>query len=129
MPVYRAREGKRGSVLEIVGTEANLAMAEYVHAFMMHTAEELWAAHKRARGISGDVALLGSCTQIFARTAASAASPAAPSLLLPLSKMPIASLPTDAAALSNSGSIAGREKCSALSRDNAIVWSRSISIW
>ncbi len=54
VPVYRAREGKRGSVLEICGTEANLAMAEYVHAYLLHTAEELWAAHKRARGIKGD---------------------------------------------------------------------------
>lgn len=54
VPVYRALEGKRGSVLEVCGSETNLAMAEYVHAYLLHTAEELWAAHKRANGIRGD---------------------------------------------------------------------------
>jgi hypothetical protein len=51
VPVYRAREGKRGSVLEICGTSANLAIAEYVHAFLTETAERLWREHKRDRGI------------------------------------------------------------------------------
>jgi hypothetical protein len=48
VPVYRALEGKRGSVLEICGSEANLAVAEYVHAFLTNTAEQLWQEHKRA---------------------------------------------------------------------------------
>jgi hypothetical protein len=48
VPVYRALEGKRGSVLEICGSEANLAVAEYVHAFLTNTAEQLWLDHKRA---------------------------------------------------------------------------------
>ena len=42
VPVYRALEGKRGSVLELCGTPANLAMAEYVHAYLTRTAEQLW---------------------------------------------------------------------------------------
>jgi Protein of unknown function (DUF2786)/SprT-like family len=47
VPVYRPLEGKRGSVLEVCGTRANLAMAEYVHAFLTQTADRLWAEHKR----------------------------------------------------------------------------------
>lgn len=51
VPVYRAAEGKRGSVLEICGTPVNVELAEYVYAFLMHTANELWHSHKRAHGI------------------------------------------------------------------------------
>jgi hypothetical protein len=51
VPVYRPLLGKRGSVLEICGTQANLEMASYVHAFLTHTAAELWVHHKRSRGI------------------------------------------------------------------------------
>ncbi len=51
VPVYRPLEGKRGSVLEVCGSTANLEMAVYVHAFLGHAAEELWAAHKRERGL------------------------------------------------------------------------------
>ncbi len=47
VPVYRVVEGKRGSVLELCGTPANLAMAEYVHAFLTRTAEQLWSEHRR----------------------------------------------------------------------------------
>jgi hypothetical protein len=50
VPVYRPLDGKQGSVLEICGTRANVAMAEYVHAFLSRTATELWSAHKRASG-------------------------------------------------------------------------------
>ena len=48
VPVYRPAEGKRGSVLEICGSPENLEMAEYAHAFLRHTARELWEEHKRA---------------------------------------------------------------------------------
>ncbi len=48
VPVYRALEGKRGSLLELCGTPANLAMAEYVHAYLTRTAEQLWSEHRRA---------------------------------------------------------------------------------
>lgn len=54
VPVYRPLDGKRGSVLEVCGSVANLEIAEYVHDFMLHTAERLWAEHKSARGIHGD---------------------------------------------------------------------------
>src|SRR5207302_1672186 len=54
VPVYRAREGKRGTVLEICGTSANLAIAEYVHAFLSATAERLWREHKRDHEIDFD---------------------------------------------------------------------------
>jgi hypothetical protein len=51
VPVYRPLEGKRGSVLEICGTRGNLAIAEYVHGFLLETAERLWRDHRRARAI------------------------------------------------------------------------------
>lgn len=54
VPVYRPTEGKKGSVLEVCGTPANLEMAAYVHAFLTHTAESLWRDHKRQKGIRGD---------------------------------------------------------------------------
>ena len=54
VPVYRPLEAKRGSVLEICGTDPNLAMAEYVHAYLSHSAEELWLAHKRGTGVRGN---------------------------------------------------------------------------
>ncbi len=51
---YRPLEGKRGSVLEVCGTRANVEMATYVHDFLQHSAEHLWKQHKRARGISAN---------------------------------------------------------------------------
>ena len=54
VPVYRPLEGKRGSVLELCGTPANLEIAEYVHRYLTDTAERLWIDHRRARGIEGD---------------------------------------------------------------------------
>jgi hypothetical protein len=54
IPVYRPAEGKRGSVLEICGTAANLSIAEYVHGFLHETAQRLWHEHRRARGIRSD---------------------------------------------------------------------------
>lgn len=54
VPAYRPFDGKRGSVLEISGTTANLDMAAYVHSFLSHAAEQLWTAHKRAHKLRGD---------------------------------------------------------------------------
>jgi hypothetical protein len=54
IPVYRPLEGKRGSVLEICGTRANLAIAEYVHEFLGQTADRLWIDHRRAHGIQSN---------------------------------------------------------------------------
>lgn len=49
--VYVPLEARHGSVLEICGTPPNLAMAEYVHAFLLAAADRLWLAHKREQGI------------------------------------------------------------------------------
>lgn len=54
VPAYRPLVGKRGSVLEVCGTSANVAMAEYVHAFLLRAAEDLWKAHKKATGEKSD---------------------------------------------------------------------------
>jgi hypothetical protein len=54
VPVYRPLEKKRGQVLEICGTPANLEMASYVHAFLTRAAERLWFEHKRSEGIAGN---------------------------------------------------------------------------
>ncbi|PRP95869.1 hypothetical protein ENSA5_37390 [Enhygromyxa salina] len=48
LPVYLPRVGRRGSVLEICGLEANLLMAEHVHAFANRTASRLWSEYARA---------------------------------------------------------------------------------
>jgi hypothetical protein len=50
VPVWRAREGKRGSVLEACGAPVNLEIAEHTHAFLMHTAERLWLAYRDTHG-------------------------------------------------------------------------------
>jgi predicted SprT family Zn-dependent metalloprotease len=54
VPVYRALEGKRGSVLELCGSPANLAMAEYVHSYLTDTAERLWMDHRASSGVRGN---------------------------------------------------------------------------
>jgi predicted SprT family Zn-dependent metalloprotease len=51
IPVYRPLEGKRGSVIEICGSRANLDIAEYVHGFLTHSCERLWLDHQRAQGL------------------------------------------------------------------------------
>jgi Protein of unknown function (DUF2786)/SprT-like family len=52
--VFRPFEGKRGSVLEVCGTRANVELAQYVHSFLNHAAVRLWREHKRKNGIHGD---------------------------------------------------------------------------
>jgi hypothetical protein len=54
VPVYRPIEGKRGSVLEICGSPDNVEIAEYVHGYLVQTAERLWREHKAEHGIRGD---------------------------------------------------------------------------
>jgi hypothetical protein len=49
VPVWRPLDGRRGSVLEVCGSPANLELAEYVHAFVNHTGERLFRELKRAR--------------------------------------------------------------------------------
>jgi hypothetical protein len=48
VPVWRALEGKRGSVLEICGSQANLELAEYVHAFLNVTADRLFREYRKS---------------------------------------------------------------------------------
>jgi hypothetical protein len=54
VPAYRPRDGRRGRIVEISGTPENVEMARYVHAFLLRTADDLWAQHKKARGLSSD---------------------------------------------------------------------------
>ncbi len=54
IPVYRPLEGKRGSVLEICGSPDNVEIAEYVHGYLVETAERLWREHKAKHGIRFD---------------------------------------------------------------------------
>ncbi|MEM1034364.1 MAG: DUF2786 domain-containing protein [Myxococcota bacterium] len=51
VPSYRPQDGKHVTVLEVCGTPENLALAAYVHAFLLETGERLWREHKRERGI------------------------------------------------------------------------------
>lgn len=54
IPVYLPLVGKRATVLELVGSPANLEIAEYVHGYLLATAEALWRDHKRALRIGSD---------------------------------------------------------------------------
>ncbi len=54
VPLFRVREGKRGSILEICGSPENVEIAEYVHGYLVATAERLWREHKINHGIRGD---------------------------------------------------------------------------
>jgi hypothetical protein len=54
VPVWRPLEGKRGSVIEVCGTRANVELADYVHDFLTHTSERLWREHKRAHAITSN---------------------------------------------------------------------------
>ena len=54
IPVYLAREGRRGYLFEIAGTRANVEMASHVYAFLLATADRLWNENRRdARVRSG----------------------------------------------------------------------------
>lgn len=52
VPVYRPREGKRGSVLELMGSVENLEIAAYVHDFLENAAESLWKSHKKQKKLT-----------------------------------------------------------------------------
>lgn len=54
VPVWRPLEGRRGTVIELCGTPANIELAEYVHSFLTHTAERLWREHRREHGLKGN---------------------------------------------------------------------------
>jgi hypothetical protein len=54
VPSYVASSARRGYVLELCGTAANLDVAAYVHGFLTDTAERLWKAHKLDAHITSD---------------------------------------------------------------------------
>lgn len=51
VPVYLPLLGKRGLVYEILGTHANVEMAAHVYAFLLATAERLWAENRADRRV------------------------------------------------------------------------------
>ena len=53
VPVWRALAGKRGSVLEICGSLANLELADYVHTFLNVTAERLFREYRKTASGKG----------------------------------------------------------------------------
>ncbi len=52
--VWRAAEGKRGTVLEVCGTPENVELAGYVHEFLSRTAERLWREYRKSRRLAGN---------------------------------------------------------------------------
>ena len=66
IPSYLAESGRRGYVLELCGTPANLEVAEYVHGFLTDTAQRLWRDHKRALGIHSDQERRRFCAGVMA---------------------------------------------------------------
>ncbi len=48
---YAASHDRRGTVLEVYGTQTNLDMADYVHAYLSQLLERLWADYRRARSL------------------------------------------------------------------------------
>jgi hypothetical protein len=54
VPVWRPAEGKRGSVLEVCGTQENLDIAAYVYDFLRHTGDRLWREYRRERRLRGN---------------------------------------------------------------------------
>jgi hypothetical protein len=54
VPVWRPLEGRRGTVLEVCGSLENVELADYVHAFLNHTALALWKDYKSQRRVRGD---------------------------------------------------------------------------
>lgn len=51
---FRPLEGRRGAVLEICGTRANVRMAEYVHGFLLQAGEAAWRRHRAEHGVTGN---------------------------------------------------------------------------
>jgi hypothetical protein len=54
VPAYVPLEGRRGRVLELCGSAANLDVAVFVYEFLIGTGERLWRDHKRATGTRSD---------------------------------------------------------------------------
>lgn len=56
VPAFDAARGMRGRILEIMGTEANVRMAQYVHDFVERAALSAYARYRAAGGAAGDKA-------------------------------------------------------------------------
>jgi hypothetical protein len=54
VPAYDVARDVSGKALEIAGTSENVAVAEYVHAYVLATAERFWQRHRRAQRIRGN---------------------------------------------------------------------------
>lgn len=52
VPAYLPLQGKRGSVMEAIGSPENLELAAYVYDFLRNTAERLWLVHQREAGVT-----------------------------------------------------------------------------
>jgi len=52
--VWRPLEAKRGTVLEVCGTRANVELAEYVHGFLVQSSAHLWRAHQKLHGVKAN---------------------------------------------------------------------------
>lgn len=50
---FDVETGRRGRLLEICGTPENLAVACWMHGFLLEAAERLWQAHRKQTGASG----------------------------------------------------------------------------
>ena len=48
---YDVQSGKKGHLLEVMGTHANVSMADYVHACLLRQSEALWRAYKKEHQI------------------------------------------------------------------------------
>lgn len=51
---YDVLTARHGRALEVSGTPANLELAEYVFAFLNHTASHLWRSYQRECGLTGN---------------------------------------------------------------------------
>ncbi len=54
IPIYVPAEARRATVLEVIGSPANLEIASYVYDYLLHTAERLWVEHRRTNAIDGN---------------------------------------------------------------------------
>ncbi len=54
LSVWRPKEARRGTVLEVCGTPPNVEMAQYVYAFLSESGERLWRQHKLQWAIRQD---------------------------------------------------------------------------
>ena len=51
--LYSAKDQTKYKAVELLGTRANLLMAEYVYFFLMQQCESLWRRHRKTTGCSG----------------------------------------------------------------------------